>query len=241
MMSANSQSTANGIATPIAAPASAPASATMRNSTSRSATTLAPLAPIAFRIASVARFRSTKPCAALATPTPPTTSDRSPARVRNSAKRSRSRLKSGDTLRRERASQPASGKAAFGFPNERLDGRFVRRAARSVHDHARRPADERPRLHQSGRVQRRVRNQHPRPEADADRQPVGLAGHDGAQDERGLAEAKCVADLELEAREQRLLGDGAERRRRFPPAPEPATWTARRPPRRSPARTARPP
>ena len=70
-----------------------------------------PVAPIAFRIASVARLRSTKPCAALATPTPPTTSDSSPASVRNSAKRSRSRLKSGETLSRERASQPACGKA----------------------------------------------------------------------------------------------------------------------------------
>ncbi len=175
MMSANSQLTANGIATPIAAPASAPASATMVNSTSASATTLVPDAPIAFRIASVVRFRSTKPCAALATPTPPTTRDRSPASVRNSAKRSRSRVKSGDTLRRERVSQPASGKAAFAFWISALTAASFGRAAGSVHDHAGRPADERPRLDQSGRIQRRMRNEHPRPEADADRQAVGLA------------------------------------------------------------------
>ena len=66
---------------------------------------------MALRMASVARLRSTKPCAALATPTPPTTSDSNPASVRNSANRSRSRVKSGETLRRERASHPACGKA----------------------------------------------------------------------------------------------------------------------------------
>ena len=98
---------------PRAAPTSAPISATMENSRSASPTTLAPVAPMAFRIASVARLRSTKPCAALATPTPPTTSDSKPASVRNSANRSRSRLNSGETLRRERASHPACGKACL--------------------------------------------------------------------------------------------------------------------------------
>ena len=113
----NSQSTAKGIAAPSAAPASAPMRATMENSRSARATTLEPVAPIAFRIASVARLRSTKPCAALATPTPPTTSDNNPARVRNSANRSRSRLKSGETLRRERASHPACGKTRLAWPS----------------------------------------------------------------------------------------------------------------------------
>ena len=97
------------MAAPSAAPARAPAKATIRNSTRASATTLVPVAPIALRIASDARLRSTKPCAALATPTPPTTSDNKPDSVRNSAKRSRSRVKSGETLRRVRVSQPACG------------------------------------------------------------------------------------------------------------------------------------
>ena len=56
-----------------------------------------------------------------------------------------------------RARLPAGlGEGRVGFLNERLDGRFAWRAARSIHDHARRPPDERPWLHQSGGVQSRV-------------------------------------------------------------------------------------
>ena len=78
----NSHLTAKGIAEPSSAPASAPISATIANSMRARPTTPDPVAPIALRMASVARLRSTNPCAAFATPTPPTTSDNNPASVR---------------------------------------------------------------------------------------------------------------------------------------------------------------
>ncbi len=180
------------------------------NSTTASPTTLVPVAPIAFRIASVARFCSTNPCAALATPTPPTTSDRSPASVRNSANRSMFLLKSGETARRERVSQPASGKARLAAERKLLTTRLVGRPGGAVHRHPGRPAHQRSRLNEPGRVQRGLRNQQARPEADADREPVGLAGNDRAKNEGRLAQMKRVADLEVEAGEQSLFRRRAE-------------------------------
>ena len=64
-------------------------SATARNSISASSTTAPPVAPSDFSVARVGRLRSTKPCAALATPTPPTISEIRPISARNSLKRSR--------------------------------------------------------------------------------------------------------------------------------------------------------
>ncbi len=74
-------------------------------------TTWLPGAPRLFRVAIEARLRSTKARTALATPTPPTRSAVRPTSVRNWVKRSMLRAKRGSALRRERTSQPASGRA----------------------------------------------------------------------------------------------------------------------------------
>ena len=77
-------------------------------------TTLDPVAPIALRMASVARLRSTKPCAALATPTPPTTSDSKPAERQELGEAVEVATEVGlKWLSRERASHPACGKVRF--------------------------------------------------------------------------------------------------------------------------------
>ena len=98
----------------------------------------------------------------------------------------------------------------IGLVDKRFDGRFVGRAARSAHDDPCRPSDERPRLDKSGRLQRGLRDDHARPQANADRQAVGLAGHDGAKDEFRFAKFEDVADSEIQAGEQRLFGRRAE-------------------------------
>src|SRR5579872_5499256 len=110
MIAPNRPLTKKGRAAPSARPAATPISATARNSISATATTSPPAAPIAFNVAKVALLRSTKPCAALATPTPPTINEVKPIKARNSVKRSRFLEKAGEILPRPTTSQPASGK-----------------------------------------------------------------------------------------------------------------------------------
>ena len=201
----NSQATANGIAEPSAAPMSAPISATIANSTSARPTTPDPVAPIAFRMASVARLRSTKPCAAFATPTPPTTSDNSPASVRNSAKRSRSLTEVWGDVEARAGIPSGLRESPLGLSHQRLDGGIVRRLPRTAHDDSRRPSDQRARLHQLCRVKSRLRHEHARPKPNPCRQPIGFADEDGAKGETRFADANDVAELQVEASQQRLF------------------------------------
>ena len=120
MIEPNSASTTKGSAAPMSSPARMPSAATARICVRLMANTVPPGAPRAFSVARLGRLRSTAADTALATPTPPTTSDVRPTRVRNWVSRERLRSNSGDTLRRVRTSQPACGNCAFTASTSRV-------------------------------------------------------------------------------------------------------------------------
>ena len=195
----------------------------------------------ALRMASVARLRSTKPCAALATPTPPTTSDSSPASVRNSAKRSRSRLKSGETARRERASQPACGKAFLASARSACNRGFVRRAAGPAHHDPRRPANQRTRLDKPGRVERGLRDEDARPEADAERQADPVRSSATVADANFASPMRMTSPSFRPSRASSASSAAAPKTPSFPDKRLAAASTGPGAPRRAAATTARPP
>ncbi len=55
-----------------------------------------------------------------------------------------------------------------------------------------------------------MRHEHARPKPDARRQPVGFADEDGAKGETRFADANDVAELQVEAGQQRLFHRRAE-------------------------------
>ena len=209
MSAPNSASTANGNAAPSASPRPMPISATAMNSTSASSTTAPPVAPIDFSVARVGRLRSTKPCAALATPTPPTISEVRPISARNSVNRSRFFEKLGETLARSRASQPASGKALLRLGEERLHRCLRRRRAARAHQDPRRPAHQRSRLDKAGRAQGVLRDQRTRAKAEAGAETVRFRDDRRSNLDTRIAERETIADLEVEAVEQRFFDGGA--------------------------------
>ena len=116
------------------------------------------------------------------------------------------RAKRGSALTRERTSHPASGSAAWAslaIPSRR-DVRGARGQVEAVG-----PAHQAARLQEAGGPQRRLRNEQPRPEADAVRDLVGLGDEGRAQLDRRGADAHPVADGEAETDEERLVDDRA--------------------------------
>ena len=153
------------------------------------------------------RLRSRWLFTALATPTPPTSSAVSPTRVRNCVKRSTLRSSAGEALVRVRISQPASGNCALAAATAlRGVARAGLRQSQAIV-----PAHQAAGLHQAGRAQRRLADQQARAEADAAGELVGLGQERGANFDRGVADREPGAGLEVEPRQQRRIGGGAER------------------------------
>ena len=241
--SANSPLTANGIAAPSAAPASgADQSRRPGTPTSASATTLRPGRPDRLQ------DRQRRPLAfdeALRGigDADPADDQRQQARQRQEfGEASRSRVKSGETLRRVRVSQPASGNCAVRRRDKGLDGALARAARR---DRRSRPGSSSAPAIPAGRA--RSRAAPPRRSAPAGPKPMptarrsGSLDDDGAEDEFRRAEAKDVADLQIEPREQRLLRRRAENAVLLRERRGGRHRRRRARPRRSGATTARPP
>ena len=102
-------------------------------------------------------------------------------------------------------------KGPLGLAQQGSNRRFIRRAARPAHDDAGRPANKGSRLDQPSGVERRLRNEDAGTETDAGRQAIRFAGQDGPNREFRLADANDVAELQVQASQQRLFRRRSER------------------------------
>ena len=111
-----------------------------------------------------------------------------------------------------RARLPAGmGKGPLGLAEKSSDRRFTRRFVCRAHDDAGRPANQRSRLHQSRRVEGRLRNEDSGTQTHAGRQSIRFAGQDGPNREFCVADANDVAQLQVQPSQQRFFRRRAER------------------------------
>ena len=160
-------------------------------------------------VAMVSRRRSRWLFTALPTPTPPTSSAVRPTMVRNCVKRSTLRSSCGEALLRLRMSQPASGNCARACAVTALAAASLVSLCRQAQPIV--PAHQTAGLQQAGGAQRRLAHQQARSEADAAGELVRLARQRGADLECGVADGQPRARLDVEPRQQRRIGRGAER------------------------------
>ena len=195
--------------------------ATARNSISASATLAPPLAPSALRIASVARLRSTKPLRRVGDADAADHQRNQPDQRQELAEAVEvARKVRRDVAARRAPPSPLPGKFALASAIRRLDRGVARRRARRAHQHARRPADQRARLHEPARAQRVAARS-----ARAAPKPRPVPSRSGSETTRArmsrfeIAEREAVADLQIEPVEQRVVdqrADSARRARRAP-------------------------